>query len=328
MRTMLNLIFILILCFSINSYAATTAMGLDIAGNAYEKNIGYGGVSLYNNFGGISYNPAIIPNVHSFNGSITYINYILDFNMVYGNFLYPNVKNFNILGKFGYFYMPAVPAIEDYTATGEEYGYREFFIGTGTGYHFLNKKLSVGATVNFYSAKIANDSGSTFYFDIGTSYPFIFPLVKQHKIILGLSVLNLGPGVKFIEESCSLPSNFNLGFQYIYDYNYKLFGGLKKYTAYEDFLYSMGGEIIIANSFFLRTAMIEDLNKNLKYNLGLGFDLNYTDYHFLIDYVFLPLEAKEPAYIVTLSFKFPVPGENEEDIKKEEKNWKNLWTSE
>ncbi len=320
-----TIIIALILCFNVSIYAQPTAIGLDIAENAYEKNVGYGGVALFNDLNGISCNPSIIPNIESLSGTLTYIDYIYDFNMMYGNLLYPGLYGFNILGKFGYFYMPSISDIE----TGEELSYYEFFLGAGTGYHFLNKKLSTGAILNFYTANIADEQGMTAFFDLGASYPFILPLIKQHKIILGLSMLNLGPGIKYIDESSPLPFNINLGFQYIYNFNYRLFGGIRKYTAYKGSLYSLGGEIIIANALFLRASMIEDINKNLKYNIGIGFDVNYTGYHFLIDYVFLPLEiTPETASIITLSFKFPISGREEEDLRKDDKNWKNLWTSE
>ncbi len=319
------IIIALILCLNISINAQPTAIGLDIAENAYEKNIGYGGVALYNDIGGISCNPSIIPNIESLSGTFTYIDYIYDFNMIYGNFLYPDLYGYNLLGKFGYFYMPSISDIE----TGEELSYYELFLGAGTGYHFLNKKLSTGAILNFYTANIAGEQGVTVFLDLGASYPFILPLIKQHKIILGLSMLNLGAGIKYIDESSPLPLNINLGFQYIYNSNYKLFGGIRKYTAYKGSLYSLGGEIIIANALFLRASMIEEINNNLKYNIGIGFNVNYTGYHFLIDYVFLPMEiAPETASLITLSFKFPVPGQEEENIRKDKKNWKNLWTSE
>ncbi len=324
MKKLLLIFTIIVLSFCTESFSQTTASALDIAGNAYEKNIGYGSVGLFNNIGGSSVNPSIIPNINSKSGSLTYIDYLEDFNMLYGNFVYPEIKNFNILGKFGYFHMPSETDVQ----TGEELGYSEFFLGAGTGYHFLDKKLSVGAVINFYTASIAGESGSTIFFDVGANYPLRLPVVGYHKFIVGLSILNLGPGVSFTEEASPLPMNLNLGFQYIYDYDYKLFAGLRKYAAYEGTLFSLGGEIILLDSVFLRASIIEDVNNSIKYNMGLGFDINYSDYHFLIDYVFLPLEGQDTSTIITLSFKFPIKETEKKDLKKEEKNWENLWTSE
>ena len=324
MKKLLLIFTVFVLSFCTESSGQTTASALDIAGNAYEKNIGYGSVGLFNNIGGISANPSVIPNINSMSGSFTYIDYIEDFNMLYGNFIYPELKNFNILGKFGYFYMPSKTDV----VTGEELGYSEFFLGAGTGYHFLNKKLSVGAVINFYTASIAKESGSTIFFDLGANYPFQLPVVGYHKLIVGLRILNLGPGVSFAGEASPLPMNLNLGLQYIYDHDYKLFAGLKKYTAYEGSSYSLGGEIFLLNSIFLRASIIQDINNSIKYNMGLGLDVNYSDYHFLIDYVFLPLEAQDTSTIITLSFKFPIKETEKKDFKKEEENWENLWTSE
>ncbi len=328
MKRITAIIFILCCFNAMSLYAETTAMLLDIAENAYEKNLGYGSVSLYDDIGGISANPSIIPNINSINGSFTYMNYLDNFNMFYGNFIYPNIKNFNILGRFGYFFMPSETDVE----TGEELNYSEFFFGLGTGYHFFDRKLSVGAILNFYTASIANESGGTLFADLGASYPIKLPVVPSHKIIFGLSLLNLGPGVDFIDDGNSeqspLPASLNLGIQYIYDYDYKLFAGLKKYFSYEEFLFSLGGEINLLNTIFLRAAIIEGADRIVKYNIGIGFDLNYTDYHFMVDYVFLPIEGMDPSSVITLSFKFPLTEKKKEEIKKEEKNWENMWTSE
>ena len=313
MKKIIILIIILI-CINIKSYAGMTATALDIAGNAYEKNMGCSGVAIFNDIGGVTYNPSVIANLNSLSGSLTYFNYIEDFKMFYGNVVYPFSKKINILGR-----MPSITDIE----TGKELCYNEFFTGIGSGYKFFNNKLSVGGIVNFYSSKIADKSGTTVFLNAGANYSFSLPLISAHKFIIGFSFLNMGPGITYNQESSSLPLNFNLGIQYIYKYNYKLFTGLRKYTDYKGLYYNLGFEIIILKSLFTRVAIIEDINRSLKYNLGLGFDLNYTDYHFIIDYSFLPLESTESSSVITLSFRFPVPGE-----KKEEKNWKNMWTTE
>jgi len=312
---------------NISTWASTGAMALDIAENAYEKNIGFGGAALFNNLNGVSCNPSVIPNIHSLNGTMTYINYIYDYQMIYGNILYPNFYNYNILGKFAYFSAPPTPAISNFEESGQNYTHHEFLLGFGTGYQFLDKQLSIGGIASFYYSNLADTTGTSYILDLGANYPYLLPLVKQHKIILGLSLLNLGPGIKFVNESSPLPMNMNLGFQYIYDFNYKLFAGLRKYFEYKPVLYSLGGEILITQSFSLRASMTEDLNKNYSYNFGLGFDLNYTDYHFLLDYAFLPLTAQDSSYIITLSFQFPLPSEKEREQEKDDQKWENLWTS-
>ncbi|MBU1076119.1 MAG: hypothetical protein KKH98_02420 [Spirochaetes bacterium] len=321
MKRVITVSIIFIICFVIKGFGGTTATALDIAGNAYEKNMGYSSAALENSLGGVTYNPAVIADLTSISGSLTYFDYIDDFNMFYGNISYPAFKKLNILGRFGYFYMPSINDIE----TGEELGYKELFIGAGTGYKFLNNRLSAGAVANFYTATIAADIASTFFLNCGVNYSFLLPTVIIHKFIIGLSILNLGPDITFNSEPSSLPLNINFGVQYIFDHNYKLFAGLRKYTAYDNFLYNIGGEIIIYRILSFRAAMIEDVNSLIKYNLGLGFDLNYTDYHFMLDYAFLPLETVDSAYLITLSFRFPFESEKED---KTGKNWKNMWTSE
>ncbi len=320
----MQVIIILLLLGSINVSAQTSGIAMDISGNAYEKTMGFGSVSILNNINGVFNNPAVIANIDFLNGSFTYINYLEDFKLFNCNILYPNVKNFNIFGNLGYFYMPPETDI----ITGNELEYKELFFGLGTGYHFLDNKLSVGATANFYNSHIAGESASTVYINMGTCYPIRLPIVEYHVIIAGLSILNLGPGLKYKEESSPLPINMNLGIQYIYLYDYKLFAGIRKYTAYDNFLASLGVEAIIANALFVRGSMEQDVKKNLKYNIGIGFDLNYAGNHFLLDYAFMPLEASSPTSVISFTFKIPLSTTKRGDPEKDEKNWKNMWTRE
>ncbi len=320
MKKIFIILLLLKLSLLTNIYAGTTATALDIAGNAYEKNLGYCGVASYNTIGAVSENPSVIANLKSLTGSLSYFNYIDDFKMFYGNFSYPALDTFNIFGRIGYLYMPSITDIE----TGAELGYRELFFGLGTGYLLLNNKLAIGGIVNFYSANIAAQKGSTIFFNLGANYSFNVPFALNDKIILGMSLLNLGPGITYNQEKSSLPSNFNLGLQYIHNNDYKLFTSLRNYSAYEGMFYSIGAEINIFKTIFFRGSVQEDINNTLKYNLGLGFDLIYSDYHFLIDYAFLPLESLEAASVITLSFKFPIPGQ---EIEKNDENWKNMWTT-
>ncbi|MBN1899376.1 MAG: hypothetical protein JW827_11410 [Spirochaetes bacterium] len=309
----LTVLFILLM--ALNVFAGTSALSLDVSANAYERVTGYGGVAMGDDIGGISYNPAVVAHIRSISGTLTHLNYVEDVGMLYGNFVYP-MEKFNIAGRFGYLYMPSI--IDN--QTGEELGYSEFFFGAGSAYQ-LHKRISAGANINFYTAKIANTSGSTFFVNAGAQYMTDLPITGYHKLIIGGSVLNLGPGIKFIEDPCALPLNFNLGLKYIYDRDYRLFLGLRKAMDTESLLWSLGGELDLFRFLSVRMSGYKDLNEQLKFNMGVGFKISYSGYDFLLDYTSLPLEEIEYSQIITLTFRFPVEGKTEE----REEDWGNIW---
>ncbi|MDD5066197.1 MAG: hypothetical protein PHF84_04050 [bacterium] len=320
MKTIRLMILLLLLrpFLSTNLHAGNTAASLDLAGNAYEKNLGYGAVAEYDNINSAAYNPAVIGNIRSLNGAITYMDYFSDFSLFYGHIVYPIPKIINVSCRVCYLSTPSVKDIE----TGEDLDYNEFFISLGTGYTFW-KKLTLGGQASFYRAGIADRSGNTFFGDIGANYRIDLPTIEPNQFVLGFSILNLGPGIKFIQSASSLPLNFNCGAEYIYKYNYKLLLGIRKYYDHSGILPSLGAEFTLFHTVSARAAVINDINDTVKYALGLGFHLDYSGYDLLLDYAFMPAINIDNASIITLTFKFPVP--EEENGKEKENNWKNMW---
>lgn len=284
--------------------AGTTGVALDLAANAYEKSLSYSGVAIGDDIGGISYNPAIIAEQNALCGSLTHLNYIQEINMFYGNFLYPYNNKFNFAGNFGYMF---APTITDYDAN-KELKYREFFIGGGIGYK-LNKNISVGGEIDLYSVTISDYSGVTFFIDAGINYKTSLPLIGSHKIIIGTSILNLGPGIKFKEQNSSLPLNYNLGVKYIYQENYRFLYGIRKSVDNKNIMWSAGAELVMFQFFSARLSSYSDINNNIKFNMGIGFKINFKGYDFIFDYTSLPLEELEYSNLITLTFKFPATGE-------------------
>ncbi len=301
--------------WSQNLIGGVTGAALDLSANAYEKSLSYSGVALGDDIGGISYNPAVAANIDSISGTFTHLNYIEDIEMFYGNFFYPKSK-FSFTGRFGYMYMPSVT---DYQ-TGKELKYREFFIGGGSGYKY-NRNISIGANINLYTATFAESSGITFFLNTGINYETYLPLLNTHKIVIGASILNLGPGIKFKQQRSSLPLSFNLGAKYVYEYDYRLFCGLRKLADNDNLSWSIAGELVMFKFFSARLSAYTDPNNNLKFNMGAGFKITYKEYDFIIDYTSLPLEEIEYSNIITFTFRFPA--KKGKQMKQEK--WENIW---
>ncbi len=296
-----------------NIFAGTTGAVLDLTANAYEKSLSYGGVAICDDIGGISYNPSVVANIDYIAGTFTYLNYIEDINMLYGNFIYPR-KKFNINGRFGIMYMPSIIDYE----TGKELHYRELFIGGGTGYRY-NKNLSFGANLNLYSVTIAESSGISVFINLGANYKTSLPLIGNHKVVAGVSILNLGPGIEFNQQRSSLPTSLNLGIKYIYNEDYRILFGMRKETEVEPLLWSMGGEILMFKFLSARISSYSDINNKLKFNMGIGIKIQFDKYNFIFDYTALPLQEVEYSNLITLTFRFAT------SMEKSKVKWESVW---
>lgn len=303
MKQIICLSLLLLFLCPLNISAGTTGTSLALTANAYEKSLSYSGVAICDDIGGISYNPSVVANIDYIAGTFTYLNYIEDINMLYGNFVYPG-KKFNINGRFGIMYMPSVIDYE----TGNELNYRELFIGGGTGYRY-NKNLSVGANLNIYSATIAESSEVSLFINIGANYRTTLPLIGNHKVVAGISILNLGPGIKFNQQRSSLPTSLNFGIKYIYNEDYKVLFGMRKETEVEPLLWSMGGEIVMFKFLSARISSYSDINNKLKFNMGIGVSIKYDKYNLIFDYTSLPLQEIEYSNLITLTFRFKTSAE-------------------
>lgn len=300
----------------------SAAPSLDLAAQALEKNMAWGSAAGWNNINYSSANPASAATLPSLNATLTYLNCNPDLNLFYANAASPLTGPLNLIARLSYLSMPPVTDIE----TGNELAYYEFSAGAGAGYR-ISPRISAGGLINFFRARMAGFTGTTAYADIGGNYQTRLRIPGSHRVVLGASILHLGPGVKFNEETSPLPLNFNLACQYIYNGDYRFLAGMRKYTAYDAFLYSVGSEIVLLSQVSLRAAVLNDVNNTIKYNLGMGFDFSFSDHHFLLDYAFFPSEEIAPVHAVTLTFRSALSA-GEEEKKDEEKNWKNLWKSE
>jgi hypothetical protein len=64
----------------------------------------------------------------------------------------------------------------------------------------------VGASVKFFESSIAGDNASTVAMDVGSVVR-----VPQQPLWFGASILNIGHGLKFIDQTTPLPLTFSVG---------------------------------------------------------------------------------------------------------------------
>ena len=91
---------------------------------------------------------------------------------------------------------------------GEQSAYS--YIVSGGVSTFLHERLSVGVTGSILRETLAGDSAGTFAANIGAMYGLeSHPFGGDYR--LGVSVTNLGPGLKFISDREPLPRKINFG---------------------------------------------------------------------------------------------------------------------
>ncbi|MBI4050914.1 MAG: PorV/PorQ family protein [Elusimicrobia bacterium] len=128
---------------------------------------------------------------------------------------------------------------------------------------------------------------------------------------LGLAVQNLGPGLKFIEESSPLPLTFATGFTYHLHLGMALALDLKHMPHDKRTTVSIGTEYALFSALTLRAGYLGALaaqgQKNLRSTeglagLGTGFGLKLRGYG--IDYAFTPMGELGNAQRISLSASF------------------------
>lgn len=162
--------------------------------------------------------------------------------------------------------------------------------------------LCWGANLKFIQERIDDEMAQGAAVDIG----FLARITSNFRF--GVSILNLGPKIKWEDEKFELPLNYKAGFSCTmqntvfsleaaipYDNEAKFYFGLESY---------------LAKALALRLGYKHDLAENRLdksgevstcWTAGLGFDLG----NLRIDYAYAPYGYTDEAHLISLLFKFP-----------------------
>jgi hypothetical protein len=171
----------------------------------------------------------------------------------------------------------------------------------------LNSNNMLGMNVKFIRQTIADESAEGFAIDAGAVREL------SDRVSLGVSVRNLGPKMKFIEEKYSLPLAFTVGGMY------KLAGifGLSMDVAYEPIdekkTYRMGMQVAPARFMVLRAGYMmkavsaiysntESSNFDEDEGIGGGVGFNFGSY--VLDYSIKPYADLGTSQRVSLKIGF------------------------
>ncbi len=179
--------------------------------------------------------------------------------------------------------------------TGELY-FHDFAFSLAYGRRLIGK-LDGGINFKIFQEMLDDEKATGYALDIGWLYP-----APLKSLVLGLSIQNIGPPIKFIDEGDELPLNIKVGGAW----KHELFGN-DLTTALDfnfprdnDFFLNLGGEFWVHNAIALRAGYEsrDDLTNGLR--LGLGFKVKGLN----LDYAFLSKDDFDDGHKISISFRF------------------------
>ena len=180
------------------------------------------------------------------------------------------------------------------TAFTLSYG-RNDLLGAGTG---------VGLSAKFIESRIGSDSASTLAFDIGVLKPLL-----GSRLSMGAAVLNLGRGLRFIDQVDPLPLTLAVGTAYHFGGLLRVAFDVRHETPTRRTEFGIGSEYSIVRGLSLRAgyaspaAARSGIGGESRLNgIGGGFGLRFGRYR--ADYTFTPFGALGSLHRTSLGTRF------------------------
>ena len=189
--------------FSADARGTTGAQFLELPAGARAIAMGTAYTSISGDPLSAYYNPAGLAYVDKFNVGLMHAIYFQDISYEYGVLAAPIRELGGVMGVSAQYLSINKLAEIDKTGvpTGDSFKPNDIALGVIYAKHF--GVVDFGVSVKYIQSQIRN-SASTFAGDIGLE-------TKVGKYAFGLSVLNVGKGLKFHEEASSLPTTGRIG---------------------------------------------------------------------------------------------------------------------
>jgi len=272
---------------SIFSQGETGAQFLKIGVGAKACAMGEAFTSIADDPSAIYWNPAGISQLNSTQLQAMQNFWIFEMSSQYGALILP--FEFGTLGiSFSYSSSGDITKFENFVQVGEYNAYD--MAGTVTYAYKVNEIISMGAGIKYISQSIENESSNGYALDIGV----LSKINALGNFKVGLSILNIGPSIKFIRESDPLPLNIRSGVSY----NISIITlACEVYKPRElDYYFASGFDLQIIDEFFLRAGY----NTKNSYSLGAGINIESV----FFDYAFVPYNDINDTHRISLGVLF------------------------
>jgi hypothetical protein len=169
-------------------------------------------------------------------------------------------------------------------------GYSEFLVSAAYGRRFL-KFLDAGTSAGFFSVSLNDRSASAFVMDLGCRASFVIPLLlAEHRLSGGISLRNIGTGLKFVFDTVSLNHWLVVGGSYSVN-RLLLTVDARFLLNYEQTaVYAAGVEYSFGGQLCLRGG-VETTRSQTRFYFGLSFGAAFASVRPTLDYAFNPISA-------------------------------------
>ncbi|MFA5778628.1 MAG: PorV/PorQ family protein [Elusimicrobiota bacterium] len=312
----LSLLFTFFHFLSLTLYSATPgtsgAQFLNIPVSARAASLGEAYTGFAEDSGIIEYNPAGLGNIFTNELSLSHLAYFEDTTLQSIAVALPTRKFvFGLNGK----YLNSKDTERDiYGIDRNDFYIIDWSIMGGFAYK-ITPDFSLGLSVRNISQKLKDKTASGASFGLGA-----FTVMPRQKVSLGISVVNIGQGMKFIDESDPLPLTLKMGGSWGITYKTTLLveviqpndAGLRQ---------RLGLEYHFSEPLWLRLGWKINQRKFDDYTgFTGGFGLRFGKFY--LDYAFVPHSDLGVSHYVSTAIKFgkplPLPQSRTEKIEEEE----------
>ena len=256
--------------------------------------------TLADNSEALFWNPAGIARINDFDATFNYISWVLDIKHFAFSAAY-NLGDWGVVGLHGI--MTDVGVIEETRVdmigvgglvngmfnpglTGNTFEPASMVIGLSYA-QSLTDRFSFGVTVKYVQENLIYQKADAFVFDGG----FLFD-TRYKSIVIGASIRQFGPEVKFIDKNYPLPQTFNIGVSaHLFSPEDPLISTIEDHSllfSYDiiqprdyDQMHSMGLEYSFKDMIFLRGGYTFNSDQEgLSAGVGLNVDKYRVDYSF------------------------------------------------
>lgn len=228
----------------------------------------------------LSVNPAGIAGIGTRTVSLSYENIADGVTGVQLNAAFPVPRAGPFGVRLGYVLLPGTDGV----------GYSEFLFSAAYGRRFF-RFLDAGVSAGLFNAAIDGRAATAFTADLGVRASFLVPgLVAKHRVSGGVSLRNLGTGMKFVSDRVGLNNWLVLGGSYgtgrlfvAADARFLLnYGGAAVYAG--------GVEYALSGAARLRGGVETDRSQT-RFYFGLSFGVSVASVRTTLDYAFNPVSA-------------------------------------
>jgi len=166
------------------------------------------------------------------------------------------------------------------------------------------QKLYFGWSAKFVQEKLGETSAKAFAVDLGALFT-----MYSGRLGLGLSVLNIGTPMEYLEESYSLPLKYKLGLRYLFTRDVM---GIVECTARtgEELEVNLGGEYRIGEWLVMRLGF-----RNQDLGSGIRFGIGISKGNFQLSHSYGSYDELGGTHQISIDCKFGIPQHEQELIE-------------